>query len=314
MYRNNLKRILIDKKTSVKQLSENTGISRQTISNIRDNEFHDISSNVLTILLTYFQINYYEFGEIYTHEEYLQYKLSKVGFNDENLKKLNALFIKHCNLDLRFSFDTYGNDRSLNFNSSRHFRKIACNGNVRINTTLYGLTFDIIDIDCQWRPSDKDEFEYFHNIYMGIIYALEKYAQQLGFTYIVFNVANYLDKVTQLYLHPMQLNKMDLKVFISRESFDIRDNETLKRSIILKRGYIQYISTKSTQEVKNIRDSIINNYSNCSKRISAFEKENIRILNAKKIGFKDEELYTKYFKLLNKELIPIDRIYIESGF
>lgn len=236
MYRNNLKRILIDKKTSVKQLSENTGISRQTISNIRDNEFHDISSNVLTILLTYFQINYYEFGEIYTHEEYLQYKLSKVGFNDENLKKLNALFIKHCNLDLRFSFDTYGNDRSLNFNSSRHFRKIACNGNVRINTTLYGLTFDIIDIDCQWRPSDKDEFEYFHNIYMGIIYALEKYAQQLGFTYIVFNVANYLDKVTQLYLHPMQLNKMDLKVFISRESFDIRDNETLKRSIILKRG------------------------------------------------------------------------------
>lgn len=112
----------------------------------------------------------------------------------------------------------------------------------------------------------------------------------------------------------MQLNKMDLKVFISRESFDIRDNETLKRSIILKRGYIQYISTKSTQEVKNIRDSIINNYSNCSKRISAFEKENIRILNAKKIGFKDEELYTKYFKLLNKELIPIDRIYIESGF
>ena len=54
MYRNRLKELMLERNISNHKLGRETTISRQAISKIKNNEFHDISVNVLTELLEYF--------------------------------------------------------------------------------------------------------------------------------------------------------------------------------------------------------------------------------------------------------------------
>ena len=186
---------MLERGVSNHKLAKETLISRQAISKIKNNEFHDISVNVLTELLAYFNVSFNEFGTIYTREEYLEFMLINKSFNNQNLALLESLLSK--NLDISCKYHPYSSKQCLNIYSKAYFKKFSFSGNIRVNTSLYGLTFEIIDFDL-YRISKNFEFNDFYYFYKKFIIQLEKYALTLGFTQIIIYISAYIMSTEQM--------------------------------------------------------------------------------------------------------------------
>ncbi|MGX7014323.1 helix-turn-helix domain-containing protein [Vagococcus silagei] len=292
---------------SINKLSEDTGISRQTLCKIRDNKFYDISSNILTQLLTLLEINYYDFGSVYSHFDYLQEKLSELSFNEENIKKLKQIINLKCGTKVKLKFSSYNSNQSLNFRSSIKFKKMFLNGNIRINT-------ECIDFDFDWNPSsEKDDLNEFYALYFNILDSFETYAKEIGFSNILISILNYLDIKNEVFLFPVDLERDELSIFINRNDYSIKDNETIKKSISIKKGYQFLESDKCIMDIQKNRDKVINNYSSLYKP-SPIQKEQARIKNTKEATYQESFRYTYYVKMINEEFIYKERLRIENQY
>lgn len=68
MIRNNLAKLMIDRKISATQLFNDTGIARSTISKISNNSTDKISLNTIDKLCNYLEVTPHEFFEIWPYE------------------------------------------------------------------------------------------------------------------------------------------------------------------------------------------------------------------------------------------------------
>ena len=280
MYKNRLKDLMLERNISNHKLAKETAISRQAISKIKNNEFHDISVNVLTELLEYFDVSFDEFGTIYTREECLQAFLPNKGFNHENLDLLESLLSK--NLHISCKYHPYSSKQCLNIYSKGYFKKFSFSGNMRINTTFY-------------------------NLYKKFIIQLENYALILGFTQIVININSYTDKDLQTYLEPRAVNLKDLQFLVNNYKYSNRENELIKTSIIKNRGYIEHSSNNSYQKIKAEKERI-NNYVDCLNQLTFFEKEQKRISMFSEGNIYSNHDTKKFIKQLNTEIIPKEKL------
>lgn len=304
MYKNRLKDLMLERNISNHKIAKETAISRQAISKIKNNEFHDISVNVLTELLEYFDVSFDEFGTIYTREECLQAFLPNKGFNHENLDLLESLLSK--NLHISCKYHPYSSKQCLNIYSKGYFKKFSFSGNMRINTTLYGLTFEITDFDL-YKKSENFHFDDFYNFYKKFIIQLENYALILGFTQIVININSYTDKDLQTYLEPRAVNLKDLQFLVNNYKYSNRENELIKTSIIKNRGYIEHSSNNSYQKIKSEKERI-NNYVDCLNQLTFFEKEQKRISMFSEGNIYSNHDTKKFIKQLNTEIIPKEKL------
>lgn len=304
MYKNKLKELMLERNISNHRLAKETSISRQAISKIKNNEFHDISVNVLTELLEYFDMPFNEFGTIYTRKECLQALLPNRGFNQKNLNLLESLFSK--NLHISCKYHPYSSKQCLNIYSKNYFKKFSFSGNMRINTSLYGLTFEITDFDL-YRKSENFHFDDFYDFYKDFIIQLEHYALTLGFTQIVININSYFDKNLKMQLEPRKVNLKDLNLLINKYKYSNRENELIKTSIIKQLGYIEHSYNDSQQKRKYEKEKI-NNYVDCLNHLTFFEKEQkrISIFSEKNIYFNHDT--KKFIKPLNSEIIPKEKL------
>ncbi len=92
MFKNKLKEIMEERGTTSKQLEE-TGLSRQTISIIKNNEFHVMHQKTINKLLNYFNILYGELGTIISDQEYLFHMLKQKEFNEAHIAYLEELLL-----------------------------------------------------------------------------------------------------------------------------------------------------------------------------------------------------------------------------
>lgn len=236
-----------EKNISKHKLAKETSLSRQTISKIKNNEFHDISVNVLTELLEYFDVSFDEFGTIYSREECLQALIPDRGFTSGNLDLLESLLSK--NLHISCKYHPYSSKQCLNIYSKGYFKKFSFSGNMRINTTLYGLTFEITDFDL-YRLSNNFVFNDFYELYKKFIIQLEHYALTLGFTQIVINVSSYTDNDLEIHIEPRTVNSKDLEFLVNSYRYSTRENELIKTSVIKQLGYIEHSYTESHRKRK----------------------------------------------------------------
>ncbi|GGC97641.1 helix-turn-helix domain-containing protein [Enterococcus wangshanyuanii] len=304
MYKNRLKDLMLERNISNHKLAKETTISRQAISKIKNNEFHDISVNVLTELLEYFDLSFDEFGTIYTREECLRTLLPDKGFNHKNLDLLESLLSE--NLRISCKYNPYSSEQCLNIWSKGYFKKFSFSGNMRINTSLYGLTFEITDFDL-YKKSENFHFDDFYNFYKKFIIQLEHYALTLGFTQIVINVNSYTDKDLDTRLEPRKVNSKDLNFLTSNYKYSNRENELIKTSIIKKRGYIEHSDNDSYQKIKSEKERI-NNYVDCLNHLTFFEKEQKRISMFSEGNIYSDHYTKKFIKPLNSELIPKEKL------
>ncbi|MBM7689149.1 transcriptional regulator [Enterococcus ureilyticus] len=304
MYKNRLKELMLERNISNHKLAKETTISRQAISKIKNNEFHDISVNVLTELLEYFDVSFNEFGTIYTREECLRALLPDKGFNHKNLDLLESLFSE--NLRISCKYHPYSSEQCLNIWSKGYFKKFSFSGNMRINTSLYGLTFEITDFDL-YKKSENFHFDDFYNFYKKFIIQLEHYALTLGFTQIVINVNSYTDKDLDTRLEPRKVNSKDLNFLTNNYKYSNRENELIKTSIIKKRGYIEHSDNDSYQKIKSEKERI-NNYVDCLNHLTFFEKEQKRISMFSEGNIYSDHDTKKFIKPLNSEFIPKEKL------
>lgn len=111
MLKNNLKREMTKRKISANKLSKEMNISVQTIKKIQSNSFHNLGGHMLTELLQYLNMDFYDLFEIRTKDEYIQEKLEEKEFNEQNLKILNNALSENTNF--HFTLESYFN-KSLN--------------------------------------------------------------------------------------------------------------------------------------------------------------------------------------------------------
>lgn len=304
MYKNRLKELMLEKNISNQMLARETTISRQAITKIKHNAFHDISVNVLTELLEYFDVSFDDFGTIYTRQQCLQALLSNKGFNHKNLDLLESLFFE--NLRLSCNYLPYSSEHCLNIWSKGYFKKISFSGNMRINTSLYGLTFEITDFDL-YRISNNFTFNAFYEFYKKFIIQLENYASNLGFTQIVININSYTDKDLDTRLEPRIVNTKDLKFLVNNYKYSSRENELIKMSIIKQFGYTEYCYNDAHQKIKFEKDRI-NTYVDSLTHLPFFGKEKTRIsiLSEKKLHSNHNT--KKFVKQLHSEFIPKEKL------
>ncbi|MGN3394171.1 helix-turn-helix domain-containing protein [Enterococcus gallinarum] len=304
MYKNNLKNLMSEKNISNHKLAKETSLSRQTISKIKNNEFHDISVNVLTELLEYFDVSFDEFGTIYSREECLQALIPDRGFTSGNLDLLESLLSK--NLHISCKYHPYSSKQCLNIYSKGYFKKFSFSGNMRINTTLYGLTFEITDFDL-YRLSNNFVFNDFYELYKKFIIQLEHYALTLGFTQIVINVSSYTDNDLEIHIEPRTVNSKDLEFLVNSYRYSTRENELIKTSVIKQLGYIEHSYTESHRKRKYEIEKI-DNYVDRLTHLTFFEKElkRISIFSEKNISFNHGS--KKFIKPLNSEIIPKEKL------
>lgn len=309
MYKNNLKNLMSEKNISNHKLAKETSLSRQTISKIKNNEFHDISVNVLTELLEYFDMSFNEFGTIYSREECLQELILDKGFTSGNLDLLESLLSK--NLHISCKYHPYSSKQCLNIYSKGYFKKFSFSGNMRINTTLYGLTFEITDFDL-YRLSNNFVFNDFYELYKKFIIQLEHYALTLGFTQIVINVSSYTDKDLETQIEPRTVNSKDLEFLVNSYRYSSRENELIKTSVIKQLGYIEHSCTESHRKRKYEIEKI-DNYVDRLNHLTFFEKElkRISIFSEKNISFNHGS--KKFIKPLNSEIIPKEKLEKDSN-
>lgn len=298
-----------EKNISNHKLAKETAISRQTISKIKNNEFHDISVNVLTELLEYFDMSFNEFGTIYSREECLQELILDKGFTSGNLDLLESLLSK--NLHISCKYHPYSSKQCLNIYSKGYFKKFSFSGNMRINTTLYGLTFEITDFDL-YRLSNNFVFNDFYELYKKFIIQLEHYALTLGFTQIVINVSSYTDKDLETQIEPRTVNSKDLEFLVNSYRYSSRENELIKTSVIKQLGYIEHSCTESHRKRKYEIEKI-DNYVDRLNHLTFFEKElkRISIFSEKNISFNHGS--KKFIKPLNSEIILKEKLEKDSN-
>lgn len=80
-FRNNLSTILKNKRISYSKLSKETGISRQTISKIINNEFYAMNVHTLVTLLDYLEVGINEFGVVDSELDFIDNQIHKMAFN-----------------------------------------------------------------------------------------------------------------------------------------------------------------------------------------------------------------------------------------
>lgn len=282
-----------ERKISNHKLAKETSLSRQSISKIKNNKFHDISVNVLTELLEYFDVSFEQFGTTYSRDQYMQWLISKKCFSKKNIKLLETLLSKNLNLSCKYQ--PYSSKEKLNIYSKKYFKKFSFTGNIRVNTTLYGLTFEIIDFDLN-RTSNNFQFDDFYSFYGKLLVQLEKYAQNLGFTQIIININPQAE--------PRNVNNYDLEFLMQHSN---QENEFLKITIIKELGYTEYFYNTSQQAIQLEKD-IINNSVDSMKNLTFFEKEKKRldIFSNQNLGRIN---YTrKFIKQINSEVISKEKL------
>lgn len=299
MYKNRLKEIMSERDISNHRLCKETMISRQTISKIKNNEFHDISVNVLTDLLSYFNLSFEEFGTMYSRSKGLQILLKKKVFDEKHLSFLESLIIDSVNVSCYF--EPYASNTCLNFRSKGFYKKFEFSGNLRINTRLHGLTLEVIDFNL-YKKNKNFTFEEFHTLYNQMFLQLEKYATILGFTQIVINIDSYLDDSYNSIVEPRYVNKYDLEYLINKSntsSYSRRESELMKVYIVKNLGYSEILES-DIQEKKNSIDEYVDSLS----KIDFFDKEKKRFYILEKEGI-EPSYYTRIFlKVINTEIIP----------
>lgn len=232
MFKNNLASILSEKNISVYKLAKDTGISRQTISKIKNDKHHDTSTRILTKIAIYLHITLNDLISFYTTEQYLSELLEKKAFNESNLKLLNDFLNRE--LKITFKYHPYSNNKSLSVYSKRTHSDYFLSLNIRVYAYENDLIFDVIDLDFHKLKADLS-FTTFLSIYKKVIHGLEMYAYTLGFTKIILNAHPYYDNQLQTILEPKTINESDLKFLINTFNYSNRENELLKLYIIKKK-------------------------------------------------------------------------------
>lgn len=295
---------MLERNISNHKLGRETTISRQAISKIKNNEFHDISVNVLTELLEYFNVSFEEFGTIYSREECLQALLPNKGFNSSNLDYIESLLSK--NLHISCKYQSYSSEQCLNINSKGYFKRFSFSGNMRINTSLQGLTFEITDFDL-YKKSKNFHFDEFYKFYKEFIVQLEYYALNLGFTQIVVNINSYLDKNLNMLLEPRKVNVKDLNLLITNHEYSDRENELIKISIIKQLGYAEYNYSQSKKDRQSEIEKI-NDYVDSLQKLTFFEKEKKRVSIFLEKSIHSNNYTRKFIKQLNSDIIPKEKL------
>lgn len=276
MLKNNLKREMTKRKISANKLSKEMNISVQTIKKIQSNSFHNLGGHMLTELLQYLNMDFYDLFEIRTKDEYIQEKLEEKEFNEQNLKILNKALSENTNF--HFTLESYFN-KSLNITIKSYSQKIHFSGNIRITSSFQNPTFEIIDFDF-YKIQNNLDLHYFLDTYKSFVAALEIYAKELGFTVIAFNIHWYTNKNYQKYQNMKACSKNKEELFEMIFSKLIED----------KTSYIELFKVAVLQSMF---------YHFPSK-----ERQNLDQHNSTSIYYLDT---TKMFKLINKELVPLSR-------
>lgn len=287
---------MVERDISNNQIALATSLSNPTISNIKNNEFHNISVNVLTKFLEYFDISFTEFGTVYSKEEFLKESLSKMSFNESNLQQLESLILE--NIEMRCYYNPYSSNETINIHSKRDIKKYSFSGNIRLNIKSSEFTFEVIDFDF-YRLNKNYSFDKFYALYKEFIIQLEEYATKLGFNQIIMNSHFYIDPRLNMFTEPRFVNQKDLQFLVDNSKFSSRENELMKFSILQQHGYTEQIVPEEGIKMKIEKDKI-NRYIDRLQDKDFFEKENIRheLLTKEKLSV---NIYTKpYVKILNE--------------
>lgn len=145
---NNLANILEKRDISIRKLSIETNISRQTIKRIVENKYSRPGTYVAMALANALDINFNEIFKLELNPEFL--------FTEDNLKRINVL---NNNSKIEFNYDIYGYVNNLNSDNIRYAgeklniysnyfnqRRISFCGNLAIvpeKNTLYIRDFDL---------------------------------------------------------------------------------------------------------------------------------------------------------------------------
>ncbi|PTO34531.1 helix-turn-helix domain-containing protein [Enterococcus mundtii] len=290
-FRNNLSTILKNKRISYSKLSKETGISRQTISKIINNEFYAMNVHTLVTLLDYLEVGINEFGVVDSELDFIDNQIHKMAFNKKNLAILvNSLSSK---TKLSFTFHPYASNHCLNVDSKKYSNKYDFSGNIRIHGTKKETALEVIDFDL-WKISKIVSYEEFYDLYRSLIIAFEDYAEKLRFNKIIFNVSSYYAPELQAVLFPRHLTSKDLRELVQSFPYDCRKNELLKFSVLKTCGY-GFISVNEEEE---LLINEINNQVDSMANVSIFEKEKIRMDLMDKNVLERYYHVKKYFKYI----------------
>ena len=223
-----------EKNVSIHQLAKETGISRQTISNIKNNPFHNTSGHLLGRLALYFNVNLDEIVTPVSDYVYLEYLLNLKKFSDVNIQYLESLIFEKTNILCQFH--VYASEESLNINSKNIYKKFAFSGNFRSEISFNGLTFNIIDFDFHKKDSSY-LFKDFFLLYQLLIKEIEHYALNIGFTQIIVNIEPWHKDLFVEWKSNGNKTFDDLESFITKRDYTNKENSLIKNFIIEKLGY-----------------------------------------------------------------------------
>ncbi|WP_314575471.1 helix-turn-helix transcriptional regulator [Enterococcus gilvus] len=233
MYKNRLREIIQVRKINQNWLAEQVGITRQGLRDIMNDPFRNVSINVVTRLMEVLDVSFSELGEVYKFSEYLNEQLIDKCFNEKNLEILSSLVKESTGLRLHFS--PYSNKQSLNFHADRRSKK-DFSGNIRINVTLEGLTFEIVDFDFYTLHQSTD-INNFLSIFSKLINAFESYAQIIGFNLIVFHVEPYFNRIEKTQYPYTNLDFSLLRKKLEMSKYTSNENELVKLVLLINRGF-----------------------------------------------------------------------------
>ncbi|WP_242550572.1 hypothetical protein [Enterococcus hulanensis] len=159
---------------------------------------------------------------------------------------------------LRLHFKPYSNKQKLNFHTDRRSKK-DFSGNVRINVTLEGLTFEIVDFDfyASHPSSDKNNFL---SIFSKLIDSFEDYAQKIGFNLVVFHVEPYFNRIVKTQYPYTNLDSSLLRKKLEISKYTSSENELIKLVLLMKRGFTTKKRTSENHTLmysKQINNSVL---------------------------------------------------------
>lgn len=233
MYKNHLKEIIQTQKISQSWLAEQVGITRQGLRDIMNDPFRNVSINVVTRLMEVLDVSFSELGEVYKFSEYLNEQIIDRCFDEKNLEILSSLVKESTGL--RLHFGPYSNNQKLNFHADRRSKK-DFSGNVRINVTLEGLTFEIVDFDF-YNLQQSIDINDFLSIFSKLIDAFEVYAQKIGFNLIVFHVESYFNRIVKTQYPYANLDSSLLRRRLENSKYTSSENELVKLVLLMERGF-----------------------------------------------------------------------------
>lgn len=298
MLKNYLKDIMKKRNISTSQLANETGISRQTISKIKNNPFYNISGQTISELVLFLNIPFDELLTPYTKEDYLMEILSSKKFTDNHLKLLNDIL--SCHLGFSCKFNAYSSHkRCLNFHSKGR-KDLKFSGNIRLSFDSNGFVFNVVDFYL-YDMKKSLSFDYLFNFYQQFMLCLESYATTIGFTKILININPYFYKRKSIFMEPSHTNTTDLKTIFNPLNYTDRENELFKTTIIEGLGYLELFSIfdneKDNQKKRAINHTI---YSLSKLTFTEKERKKVQLLNRNKLS---ASIYTKqYVKLINPEI------------